>query len=985
MAKCSASYTLTHLSDGSQGAQGFSIVASVSREGWDDAMWATYCSINHIESWTNTANKRNGCRIGDLFTVVGTSTSGKAYTATFRSINDNGDLFGICISCVYSDKGAKGDNGTPATVASTTVAYQNSTNGTTPPTGTWTSTASPTKGQYTWTRTTITFNPSGSAVFYSVAYEGTNGKDGNDGNDAVQYYYHVVFNDSDTVESNYGTTWTSQAYMGTYYDTSLADASTFAEAQSKGVKWARFKGPKGDGIGSIFIEYGVSDSQTTTPTTWTTDSAQAEASWQEGTWLWTRKITTYTDGSEATTEITKQYNPKKIWDFTLSQDSRTYDLRNPNGNTVITLTPTIQGYITTPIVEYNGIEITLVNGKYSATIPNSDKNDTVFRMYSQDNSLLDASKKVKAIDVTEYNKFLGTAESSSATTLSDKLRGDAYVDTTESIIKWFDGTDWKVFDLSMMQTSDAGMVGRILSNAEKAYWDLYSTMSDAQKKTLNDLYGYKADVLARFISAKRIQMYGEGVIASSSISTNPSEDIDDKGFLNATGYRLEGDTGIVRATSAYLSQVNIDNKSNLYGTIESPSLSTHNGSNETRSYESKTTSNTKFWSYADLSQAMVSNVITNESGTYNGNAVSKYAKVLDSSYCHPYIKKGAFCCHPTHPNTSGYEEIVEIPLDDNYHTETYTYTNVLEVSQDISIAWHSQSYMASSTQQYLRFRINGTVVFEKKGTRGSYGNPDTNSGTYTGTLPSGAVLTIEACTGEDSASSFYCYAFFNILQSVLYTEGITSKGLWLYYLSAWNKLQEIPYQSTPLSILGVTNRYIRWENNCYLVGELSSTQTGGITGLSSGSYVKLNNGESKPIVSVTWNTNSIVFMDSQGNAYVISKDTYYSSFEFAFSVLQSSSFVKAINLLPKEAGSNIGDQSNPWNALYVNGIYANTISGDFTGNATSATTATSAGKLTNPITITITDGTNTSVISNVDGSGNITLTLPTKIKGAVFN
>lgn len=103
-------------------------------------------------------------------------------------ITSNSNLFRITsiwretadIEFLQSIKGAdgrdgiNGADGTPATLQSSSITYQNSTSGTTVPTGTWSETPSPTKGQYLWTRTTLTFNTGKPVVSYAVAYIGTN-------------------------------------------------------------------------------------------------------------------------------------------------------------------------------------------------------------------------------------------------------------------------------------------------------------------------------------------------------------------------------------------------------------------------------------------------------------------------------------------------------------------------------------------------------------------------------------------------------------------------------------------------------------------------------------------------------------------------------------------------------------------------------------------------------------------------------------------
>lgn len=113
--KCAASITLAHISDGANGEQGYSIVASVMRNGFTDSQWDTYGATGHHEVWADTSTVRNGCRIGDLFTVVGNSTDGgKAHILTYRSTTSSGNLEGDCIAHAYANKGSQGADGAPA-------------------------------------------------------------------------------------------------------------------------------------------------------------------------------------------------------------------------------------------------------------------------------------------------------------------------------------------------------------------------------------------------------------------------------------------------------------------------------------------------------------------------------------------------------------------------------------------------------------------------------------------------------------------------------------------------------------------------------------------------------------------------------------------------------------------------------------------------------------------------------------------------------
>ena len=97
---------------GAQGIQGYSIVASVSRTAFTEAQWTTYGTIGHEEPWSNTSTSRGGCRVGDIFTVVGTATdTGNGHVAYYRSTTASGNLQGACIAHSISNSGEDGVNG----------------------------------------------------------------------------------------------------------------------------------------------------------------------------------------------------------------------------------------------------------------------------------------------------------------------------------------------------------------------------------------------------------------------------------------------------------------------------------------------------------------------------------------------------------------------------------------------------------------------------------------------------------------------------------------------------------------------------------------------------------------------------------------------------------------------------------------------------------------------------------------------------------
>ena len=166
---------------GATGSQGYSLVANVVRDAFTESQWTAYGTINHEGTWSSTSGIRNGCRIGDMFAIVGTATDTKnAHVAYYRSNTASGDLKGLCISHTIIPRGAtgatgsKGDKGdTGATgkgVKSTAVTYQASSSGTTIPTGVWSATPPATSADkpYFWTRTIITYTDNTTSTAYNV-------------------------------------------------------------------------------------------------------------------------------------------------------------------------------------------------------------------------------------------------------------------------------------------------------------------------------------------------------------------------------------------------------------------------------------------------------------------------------------------------------------------------------------------------------------------------------------------------------------------------------------------------------------------------------------------------------------------------------------------------------------------------------------------------------------------------------------------------
>ena len=99
------------------GELGFGFVASVERNGnFSEAEWNdTYGKPGHNETWVNTSSIRNGCRVGDIFQVIGyASDTLNMHTAYYRSTTASDNLTGTCISHSVAERGQQGSPGEDA-------------------------------------------------------------------------------------------------------------------------------------------------------------------------------------------------------------------------------------------------------------------------------------------------------------------------------------------------------------------------------------------------------------------------------------------------------------------------------------------------------------------------------------------------------------------------------------------------------------------------------------------------------------------------------------------------------------------------------------------------------------------------------------------------------------------------------------------------------------------------------------------------------
>ena len=191
--------------------------------------------VGTITNPTGITTSNDGATPSPTVTVTATSAVTSGGTITIPITVDSDVTINKIFSYSIAFTGATGATGNG--VSSTAVTYQSSTGGTTPPTGSWSSSIpAVAAGSYLWTRKITTYSNSSTSTEYTVALQGTTGATG-------------------------------------------------------------ATGATGVGVKSTAITYQGSTSGTTTPTgTWATTIPTVAA----GSYLWTKTLITYTDNSTAT-------------------------------------------------------------------------------------------------------------------------------------------------------------------------------------------------------------------------------------------------------------------------------------------------------------------------------------------------------------------------------------------------------------------------------------------------------------------------------------------------------------------------------------------------------------------------------------------------------------------------------------------------------------------------------------------------------------
>lgn len=286
-----------------------------------------------LYTWIKYADTATGTGMSD--SPTGKTYIGLAYNKPTATESTNPSDY--TWSLIKGDKGDKGDKGpTGATgngISSTNVSYGVSSSGTTPPTS-WVSTV-PTvsSGQFLWTRTIIYYTNGTNSTSYSIGKmgeqgaQGAKGDKGDKGDKGATGATGATGNGISSSNITYGvstsgttapTSWSSSVpsvssgqflwtrTIITYTNGTTSTAYSVGKMGEKGATGATgATGPKGptgatgatgNGVSSTVVNYGVSTSGTTQPTSWGTSIPSVP----NGRFLWTRTVMNYTNGTSTT-------------------------------------------------------------------------------------------------------------------------------------------------------------------------------------------------------------------------------------------------------------------------------------------------------------------------------------------------------------------------------------------------------------------------------------------------------------------------------------------------------------------------------------------------------------------------------------------------------------------------------------------------------------------------------------------------------------
>lgn len=673
-------------------------------------------------------------------TVVNYNPSGSTttYSVSYMGTNGTNGTNGV-----DGKDGSNGKDGTSVSISSTSVTYQTSSSGTTVPTGSWSnSVPTVTKGQYLWTKTVVSYNPSGSTTSYSVSYMGKDGSNGSDGKDGTNYWvtdqwidvsdtsvysvdkwYPVVgtalpstgsARTKVTVQLNSGKkpSWSTHSSgfsvdldvqdqrngWGTTDSTCLIYLDTYKFCTVSPASYGQMSYGslpvvylRGGGKYRVMTDYGVTWSVKTETYTWTSGSYSQSVSPQTSR---PAPKGTSIQGADAK-------------EFLLTASSSTFfrNMRLSGNQSAIAIYTQVSGYTGTPSVSVS--DGTLNNGNLD--IPYANTYDYV----SITATLTGAPTQkmvLSVVDVTEYGKYWGPNSSAPSSGVID---GDSYFSLSNNRLYYRKSNAWVLLSSAGLTAAEVSVI------CSKAQKDALSAIPAGS--LVGSDFGYFNTIIA-------------GTITADYIS---SKDIKSQNFqLGKAGYRLRSSDGRLDAVDASISG-DISSEAMSASFAEDFSLSVTFTERSVKYYGSQRTVRAISGSaFNDLKVCGIY-VFTGGTITYEGSGVVNTTTVTGSEDSPIYVVKEPCTLNGTAPSdaeaisirifalvSNMYCNVLNLYPDDSFtylHTQDSTPSGGFSSVKDMSL---SSPKKALITSMILPFNDSGSGNFTYDGTSYTYVNCD---------------------------------------------------------------------------------------------------------------------------------------------------------------------------------------------------------------------------------------------------------------------
>ena len=386
--------------------------------------------------------------------------------------------------------------------------------------------------------------------------------DGKDGTDGKTSYFHIKYSEVENPTTSAEMTETPSKYIGTYVDFTEADSDDPTK-----YLWSQLEGDRGlpgeNGENGktqyLHIKYSNDGGNS-----FTSNNGEDVGDYM-GQYVDFNEIDSTEVGSYKWVKIKGETGPKgdeglEFGRITVNPTSFEYDVRNPKEVTIeynvevfgvdtgnipqITATSSKTISATTQEgssgYQQNKGTITLTSGATSTLIS-----------WSLSGTSYSGTAEVIGIDITEYNKYLGMVDNTTSVSVSP-LEGDCIYSKETDCLYVYEEGNWVLF-------SSSAQSDEVKSNlAGQAQRDVLSRVETGS--TLSSEYAYFLYLITKTVSTNALTMIDEGIIQSSNVSAST---IDNDGYLNVDGYRLEGKTsngsGVLRAKNAYVNDFNAKN------------------------------------------------------------------------------------------------------------------------------------------------------------------------------------------------------------------------------------------------------------------------------------------------------------------------------------------------------------------------------------------------------------------------------------------